>query len=189
MHNLVKKTTGLLVGMSLLAGSAIADWTLDNEQSNLYYASTKNETISEINTFKALSGSISDTGTATLDIDLTSVDTKVLIRDERMNKYFFETDKFTAATATLELGDEGVKPGMHDIVAKLNLHGMELSVPAKVMVMEEGDTVSVLTVAPVMINSSDFGLDAGLDMLKKLAQLESINKAVPVTFLLTFAKQ
>jgi polyisoprenoid-binding protein YceI len=189
MHNLLKKTTGLLLGVSLLAGNAMAGWVLDNDKSSLYYASTKKETASEINTFKTLRGGISDTGTATLEIDLTSVDTKVEIRDQRMNEYFFETDKFATATATLELGDEGVKPGTHDVIAKLNLHGVEQEVPAKVMVMEAGDTVTVLTVAPVVINSSDFGLDAGIDMLKKLAQLDSINKAVPVTFLLTFSKQ
>ncbi|MEZ5534316.1 MAG: YceI family protein [Thiolinea sp.] len=189
MQNLMIKTSALVLGMSLLAGSALAEWTLDNENSVLYYASIKKETVSEINSFKTLSGGISDAGLATLEVDLASVDTKVEIRDQRMQQYFFETDKFTTATAMIDLGDDGVKPGEHEVTAKLNLHGVEKDVAAKVMVMEEGDTLSVFTLAPVMVNSSDFGLDAGIDMLKKLAQLDSINKAVPVTFLLTFKKQ
>lgn len=188
-YNLLNKTAGLLLGMSFLAGSVLADWTLDNDKSSLYYASTKKDTISEINSFKTLNGSISEEGMATLEIDLASVDTKIAIRDERMQKYFFETDKFTTATATIELGEDGIKPGEHEVTAKLNLHGMEQEVAAKVMVMEAEDTVTVLTLAPIVVNSSDFGLDGGIDMLKKLAQLDSINKAVPVTFLLTFNKE
>nr|CAA6824896.1 MAG: Polyisoprenoid-binding protein YceI [uncultured Thiotrichaceae bacterium] len=189
MQNIIRKMTGLALGLSLLSGAVSADWALDNEQSKLYYASTKKDTISEINSFKTLSGSISDTGTATVNIDLNSVDTKVEIRDQRMGKYFFETDKFSTATATVELGDEGIKPGTHDVTVKLGLHGVEQEVAAKVLVMEEENKVTVLTVAPVVINSTDFNLDDGIEMLKKLAQLPSINKAVPVTFLLTFAKE
>lgn len=189
MKNILKKSSGLLLGLSLLAGTAAAGWTLDGEQSRLNFASTKTETTSEIHSFKNLNGSISDKGTATLEIDLTSVDTGIEIRDQRMNKYFFETEKFANATATIELGEEGIKPGVHDVVAKLSLHGMEQDVPAKVMVTEKDDTLTIVTVAPVMIHSTDFGLDGGIAMLAKLAQLSSINKAVPTAFLLTFSKQ
>lgn len=189
MQNFLKKTSGTLLGLSLLMGTAAADWTLDNEQSSLYYASTKKEVISEINRFKTLKGSITEQGVATLEIDLASVDTGVGIRDERMGKYFFETEKFATATATIDLGEEGIKPGTHDVTAKLNLHGMEQEVAAKVMVMETEGKVTVMTLAPIVISSTDFGLDGGIDMLKKLAALDSINKAVPVTFLLTFNKE
>lgn len=189
MINLLKKVSVVLSGFCLFMGTATADWMLDNEQSSLYFASTKKEVISEIHQFKTLKGSIAEKGVATLEIDLTSVDTKIDIRDQRMNKYFFETDKFATATATIDLGDEGVKPGTHDVTAKLNLHGIEQEVAAKVMVMEKDDKVTVMTVAPILISSTDFGLDGGIDMLKKLAALDAINKAVPVTFLLTFTKQ
>lgn len=189
MQSVLKTLPVLLLGISLCAGNVWAGWTLDNDKSSLYYASTKKDSISEINSFKTLSGGISDEGVATLEVDLASVDTRIPIRDERMQKYFFEIDQFTTATATIELGEEGVKPGTYDVTAKLSLHGMDKEVPAKVMVMEDDDVVRVFTVAPVVINSSDFGLDGGIDMLKKLAQLDSINKAVPVTFLLTFNKE
>ncbi|CAA6810964.1 MAG: Polyisoprenoid-binding protein YceI, partial [uncultured Thiotrichaceae bacterium] len=115
MQYFMKKTSGVLLGFSLLMGTATADWSLDNEQSSLYFASTKTEVTSEINRFKTLTGSITEKGVATLEIDLASVDTGVEIRDQRMGKYFFEIDKFATATATIDLGDEGIKPGTHDV--------------------------------------------------------------------------
>lgn len=189
MQNFMKKTSGVLLGLSLLMGTATADWTLDNEKSSLYFASTKKEVISEVHSFKTLKGSITDKGLATLEIDLSSVDTKVEIRDQRMGKYFFEIAKFATATVTIDLGDEGIKPGTHDVTAKLNLHGTEKEVPTKVLVTEKEGTISVLTVTPIVVHSTDFGLDEGIKMLMKLAALDSINKAVPVTFLLTFNKE
>ncbi len=189
MQHFMKKASGVLLGLSLFMGSASADWMLDNEKSALYYASTKEEVVSEINQFKILKGNITEKGLATLEVDLASVATGVDIRDQRMGKYFFELNKFAIATATIDLGEEGIKPGMHDVTAKLSLHGVDKEVAAKVMVMEREDKITVMTVAPIMLSSSDFGLDEGIKMLKKLAALDSINKAVPVTFLLTFNKE
>lgn len=189
MKTIMLKTIGLVLCSSLLASSAFADWVLNNDNSVFYFVSTKKETISEVHTFKSLSGKITEDGKAELAIDLSSVDTKVDIRNERMQKHFFEIDKFTTATVSLDLGSDGIKPGEADITATLSLHGVEKELPAKVLVMDAEDTITVFSSAPVMVNTDDFELGAGLDMLKKLAALDSINKAVPVTFMLSFDKQ
>ncbi len=75
----------LVVGplLGLISISAHADWNLNNSESSLYYVTSKAAAISEVNTFSRLNGAISDSGTASLEIDLASVDTTIEIRDEQ----------------------------------------------------------------------------------------------------------
>ena len=56
-----------------------------------------------------------------------------------------------------------------------------------VLVIGEGDgRLQVLTPAPVLIRAEDFGLAGGVEALRKVAGLESISTAVPVTVHLVF---
>jgi polyisoprenoid-binding protein YceI len=190
MKHFVCKTIRVIpLTLSLFSQPLLADWALDNTESELYFISTKKENISEVNQFTKLSGSISDDKKATLNINLSSVNTQVTIRDERLQKYLFETEKHTTAIATMDLSDETMKPGTHDINAVLSLHGVEQTIPAKVTVMENDGKLIVFTAAPIMLNTSAFKMDAGVAMLKKLAGLDRINTAVPITFTLNFVKE
>ncbi|MFN3786026.1 MAG: YceI family protein [Thiothrix sp.] len=177
------------LSLVLLSSSAMADWTLNNEQSALHFVSLKKEHVAEVHTFKTLSGTVGTDGKASLAIDLASVNTNVEIRDQRMREMLFDTAKFTTANITVDLGADGVKPGIQNIKATLDLHGMKKDIDATVAVTENGDNLQVATVAPIIINADDFGLADGINALREAAQLPSISKAVPVTFVLSFAKQ
>jgi polyisoprenoid-binding protein YceI len=82
---------------SFLACSSIADstpkansnWSIDQAQSSLNFVSTKagqpgTSGISEVSDFKRFSGGLSPTGQITLVIDLSSINSGIGIRDERM---------------------------------------------------------------------------------------------------------
>ncbi|MDH5171541.1 MAG: YceI family protein, partial [Gammaproteobacteria bacterium] len=61
-----------------------------------------------------------------------------------------------------------------------------LTVP--VAVIGEGDgRIRVFSLRPVIIKAADFGLEAGVTALQKLAGLQAISTAVPVTFHLVFS--
>lgn len=186
-----KKTTFLLGTLSttLLCASAQADWALNSEQSSLYFATVKNATVSEVHHFKKIDGAISDEGKAVLAITLDSVDTANPVRDERMQLQLFETKKFPSAIVNLDLGSEGVKSGVQTITAMLNLHGISKEVSTQVFVEQDDKSITVSSLAPLMIGAPDFGMAKGIEELRDLAKLESISMTVPATFRLVYDKK
>lgn len=185
------KSTYLLsvLSVSLLCSAVQADWVLNAEQSSLHFATVKNSTTSEIHHFKGLRGVISEEGKVGLVIQLASVDTANPIRDERMQKQLFETEKFPEATVSLDLGSDGVKPGAQTITATLSLHGVDKEISTQVFVEQDDKTVKVSSLAPVIISAPDFGLGRGVEVLRELAGLSAINMTVPATFRLVYDKQ
>ena len=77
----------LLMAIGLLTLSLVtqARWQLDSDASNLSFISIKNGTIVETHTFSTLSGEVGNDGNAAVIIALSSVQTLIPIRDERMN--------------------------------------------------------------------------------------------------------
>ena len=186
-----KKTTFLFVTFNaiLLCASAQADWALNSEQSSLYFSTVKNATVSEVHHFKEIDGGISDEGKASLTVNLDSVDTTNPIRDERMQLQLFETKKFPSATVSLDLGSEGAKSGAQMITATLSLHGISKEVSTQVFVEQSDKSITVSSLAPLMIGAPDFGMDKGVEALRDLAKLMSISMVVPATFRLVYDKK
>lgn len=185
--------SGCLV--SLLSCPIWAAWQLDNSQSEVHFLSTKKSQITEVHQFKTLSGSLADDGKAVLEIDLSSVDTGIAIRDQRMQTHLFETNRFSQAKLTAELDKNQYKTlavgESKDIEfsAVLSLHGQtqKLSVAASVFKSKNKQLI-VTSRQPILLNAADFDLIAGLNKLQSLAALPSITAMVPVTFKLTFAE-
>ena len=179
----------VFIATALFISPSFADtWNLEKTDSSLHFISIKKGDIAEIHHFKTLSGSIAEDGKASLAIDLASADTNVPVRDERMTNVLFEAKKFTTATVSMDLG-KGERPfGRTTIKVTLDLHGVKKEVEAQVVVAVSDEYVSVTTVAPVIISAADFGLEAGVEKLRELAKLDTISKAVPVTFHLVFKK-
>ena len=96
------RVIALLTTLLLTSLSAQADWTLSNDNSNLTFLTTKNSQVTEVSHFKSLSGTF-DGKLATLEIDLTSVDSLIPIRNERMAKFLFETTKFAKAVISVSI--------------------------------------------------------------------------------------
>ena len=183
------------LSLSLLAASSWADWTLDNTQSQLNFVSIKKGFVGEVHNFKQLKGIVTDDGEATITIDLASVATQIDIRDQRMRDVLFEVNKFATATVTAKLDKaviKGLKTGASTtlpLALTLNLHGQGKSIPATVTVTAlAGDRLLVTTREPLIINATDFDLVNGIEQLRELAGLPSIDIAVPVTATLVFSK-
>jgi polyisoprenoid-binding protein YceI len=174
--------------------SALNALELNVERSALSFITVKNDAIAESMTFSNLTGSIdNETGKAEITIGLNSVVSGIDIRNERMRKYLFETDKFPAATYTalvdvpallaMTAGEQrAVK-----LTGALVLHGSSSPLSFDVLVTKRADgTYHVITVTPSFVDAQNFGLVAGIGKLRSLAGLKNIDTIVPVTFSVTF---
>lgn len=191
----LKQIHHLALTLLLLApcGAAWADWELDNAASSVNFVSVKNDLVGEVHGFGSLMGFISDAGKAEVTIDLGSVQTAIDIRNERMREMLFETVKFPTAVIHANVDPAvlavAAKGGVvtSELSATLSLHGAEktLTVPVAI-VGEGGNRLRVFSTQPVLVNAADFGLDAGVAALQKVAGLNAISNAVPVTMHLLF---
>lgn len=179
------------------ANAAVTEgaWTLDPQGSRLSYVSIKAGEVAETNRFAGLSGSVAADGTASLSIDLSSVDTGVEVRDERMREVFFAVADNPAATVTARLDPArfaGLAVGQsvtRPLTASVTIKGASSDVETDVMVTRVAeDRVLVVPTAPVIVSTDMFGLTDELGELRALAQLPSITPAVPVTFTLSFRR-
>lgn len=186
----------LITLLALFSQITCAAWTLDNNASTFNFLSTKKNSVTEIHTFKKLKGSISDNGNAELAIILGSVETNIAIRNQRMHKMLFEVAKFSTATAKLTITPNqlnnliaGERSTIKTAVT-VNLHGLskEINTTLAVTGLKNGN-LEIHTIAPIIIKVEDFGLTAGIEKLRAVAKLPSIDMTVPVTFNLLFKKQ
>jgi polyisoprenoid-binding protein YceI len=177
---------------ALTTGLAHGEWQLKNAASQLNFISTKASHIAEIHTFDRLSGSVDDTGKAAVNIDLTSVNTGIGIRDERMQSMLFNVVDFPQAQITTVIDLQRVSkttPTVLPVEATLSLAGATATVAGEVLVSPSGaDSVTVTTIAPIVIGASQLDLQPGIEALREIAGLPSIGYSVPVTFSLTFQR-
>ena len=187
---------GFSLSSLVISNVAQANWQLVNDKSQLSFVSIKKDSIAEAHHFTNLEGMLSDKGEFSVNVDLTSAETLIPIRNERLATFLFEAAKFPNAVLTANLTKELSnikKPGQYvlkGIKAELDFHGNKkpLAIDVLVSSTQSGDlTVSSLT--PIIINSGDFGVTEGVKKLQELAGLPSIATAVPVTFAITLKKQ
>lgn len=170
-------------------------WTLDPATSRLGYVSIKAGEVAENNRFDTLRGAVAADGTASLDIDLASVNTGVEIRNERMREIFFAVADNPTATVTATIDPKafaGLAVGQsitRPLKANVTIKGASSDVETDVLVTRTAeDRVLVVPTAPVIISTDMFGLTDELGELRAVAQLPSITPAVPVTFTLVFKR-
>ncbi|MDN4502961.1 YceI family protein [Alteromonadaceae bacterium BrNp21-10] len=187
------RISSLVLSTALLCSTnAFADWQLANDQSTLNFISTKNAKVTELHKLKSMSGAIDDAGNAIVKLDLSSVDTGIEIRDQRMLAHLFDVARFANATVTLKVPQSALtlKVGQQQSLTldfNVDLHGVNQVLPIAVVVTAlEGGNLHVQSTKPVILSSQAFGLDAGIEMLRSLAKLDNIVTSVPVTFALTF---
>ncbi|NWF38293.1 YceI family protein [Mariprofundus sp. NF] len=183
----------MLILMLLPATAWAEGWTLDVNHSDVNFVSVKKGSVAEVHHFKGLSGTIKERS-AEISIDLSTVESGISIRNERMRSMLFEVGQFASATVSVDLSTvnyEALKAG--DTVAVqlpmlLNLHGMKKPVVADVQIIVLSDKLLVTSRQPVIVKAADFGLDAGIEALRQIAKLPSIAQAVPVSFHLQFIR-
>ncbi|WP_320820230.1 YceI family protein [Thalassolituus sp.] len=182
----------IMASAVFLSATVSADWQL-SEPSHIHFLSTKNTHKTEVHEFKRLTGSVTKDGKATLIVDLTSVETGIPIRNERMQEFLFETPKFATATFTAQIpADMMSKANVGsleslDLSGVLSLHGKEVPIQLPVFISPVSDgSVVVSSALPILIQANQFDLVTGIQKLREMAGLERISEVVPVTFTLTF---
>ena len=196
------KLTAIAAAITLAACSAEpapltnGEWSIDSAASDLSYVTIKSGNIAETNSFETVSGSVAADGTASVEIDLSSVSTGVDIRDERMRDIFFVVADNPTATITAQVDPasfEKLSIGANSettIEGTVSLKGVEAPFKAEATVTRAGeDRVVVVSDKPVIIYADALGLTEGLAQLQELAGLPSITPVVPVSFSLTFARE
>ena len=190
MKNLLLLVICLTTSVHVLAG-----WVIDPEGSYVGFASVKNDLLAENHSFTLITGTIEDSGDANIVIALASVETLIPIRNERMQAILFEVAQYPDVTVTANLDlDEFTSLGLGEsktdtILLGVNLHGTDLSKNVLVKVTRSSDnSYEVTSLGPIVIHASQFALSDGLESLRKVAGLQSIDLMVPVTFDLRLVK-
>jgi polyisoprenoid-binding protein YceI len=174
-------------------GSAQAGWDV-TASSRVGFVSIKNNSIGENNVFEQVTGSISDAGHVTLSIDLTSVETGVGIRNERLQRMLFEVGKFPTAMvqATLSASQlDALKAGdnvSETVKVTVSLHGMSVDKLAPLSVGVSEDGIRVTSTQPIVVTAKDFGLESGVAALQAIAGLNAISQSIPITVDLSLRK-
>ena len=177
----------------LAAGGVHAEWVLDGETSSFYYVTSKASALSELNSFHGLSGGISDGGEATLSIALDSVDTAIDVRNQRMRDIVFQVADYPAATVTVQV-DASALAGMAagstmqgSYEASVDLHGFSQILNADLQVLKlNANTVQIQPARPLIVGAASFGLAEGVEELREIAGLPSINPNVVIDFTLVY---
>ena len=185
----------LLVICLMTSVHVLAGWVVDPKGSYVGFASVKNDLIAENHSFTQITGTIEDSGDANIVIALASVETLIPIRNERMQAILFEVAQYPDVTVTANLDlDEFTSLGLGEsktdtILLGVNLHGTDLSKNVLVKVTRSSDNAyEVTSLGPIVIHASQFALSDGLESLRKVAGLQSIDLMVPVTFDLRLVK-
>lgn len=174
------------------AASLQAEMSLENKRSTIQFMSVKNTSIAELHHFRVLSGQLADDGTASVRIDLDSVETLIPIRNQRLREILFETVRFPHATLTANapasvLALSAGQSVTETLSIEVNLHGSAKSVDATVLATRlDNGGLQVVLASPILVQAADFGLDGGLGVLQEVAGLVSISTTVPVTGTLIF---
>lgn len=169
-----------------------AEFTLNNDKSQLNFISTKNNDVSEIHSFDQLSGSISKEGKLEILVAMDSVNTLIPIRDDRMKGVLFEIVRFPNATFTATIPDNVMNMVVgHSIIE--NISGQltikdstsPMSFEVRITKLANGK-LQATTVKPSLLHADKFKLAPGLQALQTIAKLQNISKVVPITFSVVF---
>jgi polyisoprenoid-binding protein YceI len=193
----------LVAACSNLPGalSASNGWAIDPAQSSLNFVTTKAGQagvagIGEVQSFKRFTGGMDASGQVKLMIDLVSIDTGVEIRDDRMRNMLWNVKATPQATFSAKLAADqmlmiaGAASTDVDVAGQLELAGQIKPVAAKLRVSRLGnDKIMVVTRAPILVNSNDFGLRAGVEAMRDVMGLNFLSASAPVTFALVLNAQ
>ena len=176
-------------GIAAIAGPE--GWILNSDMSSVAFGSVKKDTVGESHHFSALSGSVKQDGSANVDIDLSSVETWIDKRNERMIEHVFHNAPTATITANIDIKSlEGLAVGdMKEMELKgsLALGGTSFAIQTPVMVVRLAENnVMVITSEMIWVSTEEAGIDEGVTKLMELAKLPGITRAFPVTFRLVF---
>lgn len=141
--------------------------------------------------FKSFKGGLSSQGKIELTIDLSSVDTGISIRDERLQTMFWNVTAHPTVNFAAQLSSEEMKKisaGKESVVVmvegQLTMAGQTKPIKTQLQVTPANHKLYVNTRQPIVINANDFGLNAGVETLRAIMGLNYLSTSAPVTFAL-----
>lgn len=153
-------------------------WQLDTKRSVLTFQSVKNNKVVENSGFASFNGSIDETGSAIVKVQLDSVDTGIDLRNVRMRFLFFETYQFPEATITAKIDTAGLgdltETGRSRLPLEfdMTLHGVTKSLKTDVIVTRMNNAeVAVASAAPLPIGVALFGMEENVLKLEEAAKV------------------
>jgi len=180
--------------------AAAGELLVDVEKSKLVFAMVKDRDVA--NPVKAnvmlRDGAISlSAGTARISIDLTTFDSQIPVRNERVRNFFFEVSATGWETAELTLPKlpEAALASLRDhkgvmrtaVEGDLKLHGKTAHVT---MTLDAGygnaGELWVRSTTPVEVKVSDFGLTDNLKRLSSICMHDSIDDVVKIDVAIQF---
>lgn len=190
---------GALIGAASILTTGIANagghaaWTSVGDQSSIAFGSIKKDVAGEIHHFENVMATVSEDGKVEIKVDLTSLETNIDIRNERMAEHVFKGN--AEATIVGEIDMDEVKEiapgdtGLVDIEAVLMLAGLEVEIEAEMLVAPlSPNRVLVTTSDFIFVSTADLGIDEGVDMLMSLAKLPGITRTTPISVRMVFEK-
>jgi polyisoprenoid-binding protein YceI len=190
-----KLASSFLLPLVFAAAPSTADWTLNNDKSNVNFVSVKKSSIVEVHHFSELSGVVTEKNSkATIEITLASPETMIPIRHDRLQSMLFQTNMYPKAIISADINTTDVnklKAGEsfnRTQKLTLDLHGITNELTAEIQVTKlANNSINVSSLKPIVVNASDYKLVEGINALRDIAGLPSITTQVPVTFNLVFA--
>jgi OmpA-OmpF porin, OOP family len=183
----------IAVTVGCLGSAHAQEWLLNSGASRFQMQTVKANSIFEVHQFTGLDGSITDSGDATVKIDLTSVASGIDVRDVRMRFLLFETYKFPTADVTAKLDMASLQALRtttritYPLRFKLALHGFSQEIETPVTVTRLSDkSVSVATSKPIVITADSFGFGPGIAKLSEAVGGTIIATGATFTFDLLF---
>ena len=175
----------------LISPPAWSSWEVANG-SIIQFISIKNNAVGELSQFESVVGSVTDEGQVDIRVALNAVETNVGIRNERMKELLFEVGLFPEAKITAQLAPSAVSATQSHIIETtlaIDLHGQVVNRTATLQVAPNEQGLSVVSVEPILLTASEFGLESGVAALQSIAGLAAISRVIPVTVRLQLVRQ
>ena len=181
----------VLMILLLISSPAWSSWEVANG-SIIQFISIKNNAVGELSQFESVVGSVTDEGQVDIRVALNAVETNVGIRNERMKELLFEVGLFPEAKITGQLAPSAVSATQSHIIETtlaIDLHGQVVNRTATLQVAPNEQGLSVVSVEPILLTASEFGLESGVAALQSIAGLAAISRVIPVTVRLQLVRQ
>ena len=188
-----------LASAFVVMGASAADihepalaWQIQPKASSLTFNTTKAAAagvggVVETMQFTRYAGGLDANGGIHLNIDLSSVDTGIDIRDERLRTIFWKIASIPSVTFVGQIKPDDQKKLLKesvvlDVEGELAMAGITKPVKAQLLVTPADGKLWVSTRRPILVKAADFDLAAGAELLRAIMGLNFLASNVPVNF-------
>jgi polyisoprenoid-binding protein YceI len=179
---------------SAMAQGASPNWQVHLPASSLTFNTTKSGAVgiggvTETMRFKSFKGGMDAQGNIQLDINLASIDSGVMIRDERLQTILWNVATHPVVSFKAKIKPEDlqkINAGKESVGitvdGQLSMASQSKAIKAELQVTPVHNKRMVSTRQAIIINANDFGLNSGVETLRVIMGLSYLSTSAPVTF-------